>query len=139
MLQIRDINGILARFSDRTSGHSLYATNVASWRSFEEIEARLYYVAEWLIDRLQAIDDEYVESLIDAGIVDEYLGMGLVEMDKEALDFYASRCKTLFDAYLRIRARAFDMDSRISGLRVRELPEYVTQRREMKVEIKEEL
>ena len=82
-------------------------------------------IVEWLHEMMQAIDDEYVETLLDVGVMDEYEAIGLVEMDEQAVELYSARGTTLFGAYQRIRNEVFSMAPIVASLRWREPPQSI--------------
>ena len=79
--ELPDVSMILTRMMDRVSAMALYTTQISSWETFCGLPGvRLCYVLEWAADKIQLINDEYVETLIDCNVTDEDACMGLVFM-----------------------------------------------------------
>ena len=130
IIELGDVSVILTCLMDRSSAMALYTTRPDSWVSFCEVRgARFCYALEWVADKIQLINDEYLETLMDCGLIDEDEMMGLVEMDHACCEMLARRCKLLFDAYQQFRDQAFTIDCSLSRVRVRSVPQYVIQRR----------
>ena len=120
MFELLDVSVNLVTMMDRSSAMALYTMHTGSWKTFCEIPgARFCFVLEWVFDKIQLINDEYVETLIACGVVDEC--MCLLDMAEYQLHGLAFCCKVLFDAYQHLRNQACVIAPVLSQLRVAEI------------------